>query len=112
MSTKLWGLLACSENLAADVKRYETLLGLPARDEWNGCQSFALGTTKLYLLAAPSAAPIMVLQTADLAAETKRLRQEGFAVEEPFAVRAGSFAFCQDQNGAQHGLLQPAAAYA
>ena len=109
MSRKLWGMLACSENLDADVKMYEAMLGTKARVEWDGCKSIAFGDTKLYVMDAPNATPFMVIQVEDIKTEVARLKKEGFSVMDPFQVRVGIFAFFEDKKGAQHGLLQLAA---
>ena len=108
MSKKIWGLLTCSENLDEDVKMYESLFGLAADDEWNGCRSFTFEEMKFYVMSAPEAAPLMVLQVQDIEMEIARLRSEGFEVMDPFDVRMGRFTFYQDGKGINFGLLQPA----
>lgn len=106
MTSKLWGMLACSENFAADVKMYEAMLGTQAHMEWEGCKSISFGGTKLYVMEAPNAAPFMVVQVEDIKTEVARLKKEGFQVMDPFEVRVGIFAFFEDRKGAQHGLIQ------
>jgi hypothetical protein len=99
-------MLACSEDLEADVKMYEAMFGAESSEEWEGCRSISLGNTKLYIMSAPKAAPIMVVQVEDIRAEIERLRKEGFEAMDPFEVQAGIFTFYQDKTGTQYGLLQ------
>jgi len=107
VSKKLWGMMACTEELEADVRMYEAMFGMTSIEEWDGCKSFDFGNAKLYVMNAPNAAPIMVVQVEDIKTEIEGLRRDGFEVMDPFEVQAGIFTFYQDRKGTQYGLLQP-----
>ena len=95
-----------SQDLDKDVAMYAAMCGLEADDEWEGCKSLPFANCKLYIMQAPSSAPMMVVEVRDMKAEVARLREKGFSVMDPFPVQAGLFSFVQDKHERQHGLLQ------